>query len=300
MLPSFTMRSMLDTVTENRIAELLIVPPILIRMVRDPIVDNYDLRCVERFSTGAAPVSQEILGLLKKKFPWTGFKQAYGMTESCSCITTSTPDKYLYELAHMVGDICASTSIKIIGDDGRELGAGEPGELLAKGPQIVMGYLGNEEATKSTFDEEGYLHTGDQAVVDKSGMVMITDRIKEMIKVKGIGVAPAELEDLLLGHAAVEDVAVLGIADDYSGEKPKAYIVKKGGIEIDDKRLEQELINYVKEKKTRHKWLKEVEFVSVIPKSASGKILRRILRDKSKLVKREVTIVIDGEIKAKL
>ncbi|CAG8978723.1 hypothetical protein HYALB_00012473 [Hymenoscyphus albidus] len=118
MLPSFTMKSMLDTVTEYRIAELLIVPPILIRMVRDPIVNNYDLRCVERFSTGAAPVSEEILGLLKKKFPWTGFKQAYGMTESCSCITASTPDKYLYELAHKVGDIVASTMLKIIGEDG--------------------------------------------------------------------------------------------------------------------------------------------------------------------------------------
>jgi len=151
------------------------------------------------------------------------------MTESCSCITAHPPEKYDYEHAHKVGTICASTEVKIVDEDGKELGIGEPGELLARGPQITMGYLNNEAATKATYDADGYLHTGDQAVIDEEGMVTITDRIKEMVKVKGIGVAPAELEDLLLGHPHVEDCAVLGIKDDYSGEKPKAYIVRKGG-----------------------------------------------------------------------
>jgi acyl-CoA synthetase (AMP-forming)/AMP-acid ligase II len=183
-----------------------------------------------------------------------------------------------------------------VDEEGKELGIGEPGELLARGPQITMGYLGNEEATRRTFDSEGYLHTGDQAMIDKEGMVTITDRIKEMIKVKGIGVAPAELEDLLLGHENVEDVAVLGIADEYSGERPKAYVVMKGKGKGSEE-VGREILRYVRERKVRHKWIKEVEFIGEIPKSASGKILRRVLRDKSR-GKSQGTVVRD-EVAAK-
>lgn len=201
------------------------------------------------------------------------------MTESCSCITAHPPEKYDYKYAHAVGTICASTEVKIIKEDGSEAGIGESGEILARGPQIVMGYLNNEKATRETFDEDGWLHTGDQGVMDEDGLITIVDRLKEMIKVKGIGVAPAELEDLLLGHERVEDVAVLGLHDDYSGEVPKAYVVLKNGVKP-DREMGRELIEYVKERKVRDKWVKEVEFVKEIPKSASGKILRRVLRDK--------------------
>ncbi|KAG9247680.1 hypothetical protein BJ878DRAFT_491646 [Calycina marina] len=298
MLPSFTMKSMLDVVVEHQIGELLLVPPILIRMVRDPIVDKYDLKHLTRFSSGAAPLSEEIILQLKDKFPGTGFKQGYGMTESCSCITAHPPDKYSYEHAHKVGSVVASTEIKIVDEKGRELGIGEPGELLAKGPQITMGYLDNEEATKRTY-KDGWLRTGDQAMIDDEGMVRITDRIKEMIKVKGIGVAPAEMEDLLLGHKNVEDVAVLGIADEYSGEKPKAFIVKKKGAPK-EQQLGELLMGHVKENKVRHKWLKEIEFVNEIPKSASGKILRRVLRDLERNGKRGFVVRDEGSVKAKL
>jgi acyl-CoA synthetase (AMP-forming)/AMP-acid ligase II len=295
MLSAFSMPVMLDTVVKYKIAELLLVPPILIRMVRDPIVDTYDLSCITRFSSGAAPLSEEIIQLLKKKFPNTGFKQGYGMTESCSCITAHPPEKYGYEHAHKVGSIVASTSVKIIGEDGKELGVGQPGELLARGPQITMGYLDNEAATKSTFDEDGYLHTGDQAVVDEEGMVTITDRLKEMVKVKGIGVAPAELEDLLLGHPEVEDCAVMAIGDEWAGERPKAFVVRKqGGKRAGDEEVGRELLRYVKEKKVRHKWLVEIEFVDEIPKSASGKILRRVLRDRSKAGKKGTIVRDEG------
>jgi 4-coumarate--CoA ligase len=203
------------------------------------------------------------------------------MTESCSCITAHPPSLYDYKNAHAVGTIVASTTVKIIKDDGSEAGVGEPGEILAKGPQIVMGYLYNNKATSESFDQEGYLHTGDQGMIDENGMITITDRIKEMIKVKGIGVAPAELEDLLLGHPKVSDVAVLGIKDEYSGEVPKAFIVSQNR-QMEGHDLGIELINYVKEKKVKYKGVKEVEFIAEIPKSASGKILRRVLRDREK------------------
>ena len=144
-----------------------------------------------------------------------------------------------------------------------------------------MAYLNNPSATASTFDPDGFLHTGDQGFLDAEGLLTITDRIKEMIKVKGIGVAPAELEDLLLGHPKVEDVAVLGLQDEYSGERPKAYVVLKKGVQ-GGREVGKELVEYVRERKVRHKWVSEVEFVEVIPKSASGKILRRVLRDRGK------------------
>lgn len=299
MLPQFTMEGMLDVIVEYKLTELLLVPPILIRLVRDPIVDKYDLSHVTRFSSGAAPLSEEIIQLLQKKFPNTGFKQGYGMTESCSCITAHPPEKFDYKYAHSGGAIVASTEVKIIKPDGTEAGVGESGEVLARGPQVVMGYLNNEKATRETFDADGWLHTGDQGMIDEEGMIHIQDRIKELIKVKGIGVAPAELEDMLLGHPKVEDVAVVGIKDDYSGELPKAFVVLKPGIKQSEE-TGKELIKYVKEKKVRYKWIKEVEFLSAIPKSPSGKILRKLLRDRKEGAERG-QVVRDGvSAKAKL
>lgn len=304
MLPSFTMDSMLATVQEYKLEEILLVPPILIRLVRDEkTVSKYDLSSVKRFSSGAAPLSAEILELLKRRFPGTGFKQGYGMTESCSCITAHPPDKYDYKYAFRVGTIVASTEVKIVDPDtGRECGLNEPGEIWARGPQIVMGYLNNKKATDETFDKDGFLHTGDIGSLDEEGLLLISDRLKELIKVRGIGVAPAELEDLLLGHDEVEDVAVLGIPDDYSGERPKAYIVLKKRSS-DQKELQavgKRLMKYVEDKKVRHKRVVEIEFVDEIPKSASGKILRRVLRDLAKSGKNKGVVVRDGQERARL
>jgi len=275
---------MLQTVQDYQLKEMLLVPPIIIRMVRDEkTVSKYDLSSLRRFSSGAAPLSDEILQLLQKKFPQTGFKQGYGMTESCSCITAHPPEKYDYKYAFRVGTIVASTEVKIVEPDtGRECGLNEEGEIWARGPQIVMGYLNNEKATRETFDQDGFLHTGDIGRIDEEGLISVTDRMKEMIKVKGIGVAPAELEDLLLGHPEVEDVAVLGIADEWAGERPKAYVVLAGKAKSEPENVGQRLIKYVQEKKVRHKWVVEIECVDEIPKSASGKILRRVLRDMDK------------------
>lgn len=301
MLPSFSMDSMLQTVQDYKLEEMLLVPPIIIRMVRDEkLLRRYDLSSLKRFSSGAAPLSDEILQLLKKIFPGTGFKQGYGMTESCSCITAHPPEFYDYKYAYKVGTIVASTEVKIVEPDtGKECGLNEPGEIWAKGPQIVMGYLNNAKATAETFDEDGFLHTGDIGTIDDDGIITITDRLKEMIKVKGIGVAPAELEDLLLGHPDVEDVASLGIADEYAGERPKAYVVLQPSKRGREQEIGEGLIKYVQEKKVRHKWIVEVEIVDEIPKSPSGKILRRVLRDMAKSGKRGY-IVRDNRERAKL
>ena len=289
LLPAFSMKAMLDTIVDYKIAEVKGVPPIMIRMVRDPLVDQYDLRHVERFASGSAPCSDEIIELLQRKFPGTGFLQGYGMTESTACITSHPPDKYDFKYAGTGGTLVASTIVKVVDEDGKDLGVNESGEILAKGPQIAMGYLGNPEASKEAFDDEGFLHTGDIGRIDEEGFIHILDRRKELIKVKGIGVAPAELEDLLLGHVDVEDCAVIGVKDDYSGERPKAFVVLKPGRPANEQ-MGQRLMAYVKEKKVRYKALCEVEFLDIIPKSGTGKILRRLLRDREKTSERGVVV----------
>ncbi|KAK2812219.1 hypothetical protein FQN50_001577 [Emmonsiellopsis sp. PD_5] len=281
LLPQFTMELTLKTIVEYQVTELIIVPPIVIRFINDKIVDQYDTSCVKRISCGAAPLSKEIVQLLAKRFPQAGFRQGFGMTESSGCLSSHSPKYYSYEYANTVGDLIPSTEIKIVDEEGKELGYDQPGEILARGPQIAMGYLGNETASAESFDKERFLHTGDIGSISEEGLITIVDRIKEMIKVKGIAVSPAELEDLLLGHPYVSDIAVLGKRDDYAGERPKAYVVLKQGVEKSEA-IGRELIQHVKERKARFKWVQEIEFIDAVPKSPSGKMLKRVLKERER------------------
>lgn len=299
VVPKFALDLVLATVEKYKIKEILFVPPIIIRIVREPqLVANYDLSHVRRFSSGAAPLSQEILTALEKMFPGTGFKQGYGMTESCSVITAHPPSRYDYKYAYKVGQIVGSTELRIVDPDtGKDCGIDTPGELWARGPQVTMGYLNNPKATAESFDADGYLHTGDIGTIDAEGFVSITDRIKDMIKVKGIGVAPAELEDLLLGHPVVRDTAVCGIADDRAGERPKAYVVLQDNVTSAEAAGVQ-LLDFVRSNKSRQKWIAEIEVVTSIPKSAAGKILRRKLRDRSAV--ESIAVIRENRTRAKL
>ena len=296
----FDFEAALKTVAENKIKELLLVPPILIRMVRQSeLVAKYDLSHVQRFSSGAAPLSKEILTMLEKQFPGTGFKQGYGMTESCSCITAHPPFRYDYKYADKVGMLVSSTEVKIIHpENGRSCGVGEAGEVWARGPQVVMGYLDNPKATAETFDKDGFLHTGDIGFIDNDGMLSITDRMKEMIKVKGIAVAPAELENTLLGHPAVVDCAVCGIQDERSGERPKAFVVLTDAHKGQEEKAARDVMEFVRDKEAKHKALAEVEVVLQIPKSPSGKILRKILRKPQE--GRAIVVVREEKMRARL
>jgi acyl-CoA synthetase (AMP-forming)/AMP-acid ligase II len=300
LLPQFNLEDMLKAIVEFQVQEMALVPPLVIRLVNDPIVDKYDLSCLKRLSSGAAPLSAELTQQLEKKFPYVGFRQGYGMTESTSCITCHSPKYYDFKYASTVGDIVPSTFVKIVDPDtGKELGYNQPGEILAKGPQIAMGYLKNPKATEESFDKDGFLHTGDIGSINEEGLITILDRIKEMIKVKGIAVAPAELEDILLGHADVADCAVLGVPDDYAGERPKAYVVLRPGLQPSEA-VGRTLLQYVQERKVRFKWLSEIEFTEVVPKSASGKILRRVLKEKERSSSNHGLVVRDEKERARL
>lgn len=277
VISKFTMPVLLDAVVKYQMTDLQLVPPIVIRFVRDSIVKNYDLSCVKRFSTGAAPMSDEILTLMEATFPNAGIQQGYGMTESTACITRHPRDVSDYKYARTGGKPVANTLVKIVKEDGTLAGVGEEGEVRAKGPQICMGYYNNPQATADTFDEDGFLRTGDQGSFDEEGFLTIHDRIKELIKVKGVQVPPAELEDCLLGHPKVEDAGVVGIPDDYSGERPFAFVVVKPEFKA-QRDIQHELDAYIKEKKSRPKWLAGMAIVDAIPKSAAGKILRKELK----------------------
>lgn len=291
MLPQFTLPSMLEAILTYKIEELILVPPILIRLVQDPAVQPYleDIQAtVKRWSSGSAPIAPEVIKALQKKFPDTGFRQGYGATESTACISAHPPSHFDYKYAHTGGKLVANTIAKVVklssptsepDVDGVEtlLGPGEVGEICARGPQIAMGYLGNEAATRETFDKDGFLHTGDVGYIDEEGLIVISDRIKEMIKVRGQQVAPAELEDLLLGHEEVDDCAVIGIPDVYSGEIPKGYVVLRNRKNEGDV-LGRRLMAYVKSKVVGYKRIREIEFVETVPKSPTGKLLRRVLK----------------------
>ena len=234
--------------------------------------------------------------------------QHIGLTETCTVVCSTAFDDIDFGSS---GSLLPSIEAKLVTVEGNEItGYDQPGELLVKSPSVVLGYLNNDQANKETF-QDGYMRTGDEAIIKKSPKgyehVWIVDRIKELIKVKvcsqasfwlviysqdlqGLQVAPAELEAHLLTHPAVADCAVIPIPDEAAGEVPKAYVVKSSsvGLEDNDRMVIRDIQKHVEKNKARHKWLKGgVEFIDVIPKSPSGKILRRLLRDKDKEARRK-------------
>ncbi|KAL3483141.1 acetyl-CoA synthetase-like protein [Aspergillus germanicus] len=280
VMSRFSMADFLKTAAAFSCDELWLVPPILIRLISDPTVNYNDLRSVRQINTGAAPLGREVISKLAAQYPNIAIRQAWGMTESCSCLTLTPPSDQTYENAHTVGKIVAGTLLKVVtpGTD-EELGIGKTGEILAKGPQVMMGYLNDSKTTRQAIGPDGFLRTGDIGYVDEHGFVHIQDRLKEIIKVKGVGVAPAELEDVLIAHESIKDAAVVGVADAYSGQVPRAYVVLRAEFEASVE-IAQSILEYVRQRCSRPKWLRGgVSLVQEIPKSGSGKILRRRLKN---------------------
>ncbi|KAM0282258.1 hypothetical protein ACHAQH_003122 [Verticillium albo-atrum] len=295
VLPKFDIKTFLGAVEQYKISQLYVVPPIVIQIIRNQeLCSKYDLSAVRYLYAGAAPLGSETIDEVTKQYPKWRVGQAYGMTETCTAVcTTSELDIDQGSSGSLVpwcrGKIVDPTT-------GQEITEyNKPGELLVQSPSVVLGYLNNEKATAETFvwlEDGRWIKTGDEVLVRKAASgnehLVIVDRIKELIKVKGHQVAPAELEAHLLAHEFVSDCAVIQVPDDRAGEVPKAYVVKTTqAAGKSDEDAARAICKHVEEHKARHKWLKGgVEFIEIIPKSPSGKILRRLLRDKEKAARK--------------
>jgi acyl-CoA synthetase (AMP-forming)/AMP-acid ligase II len=259
---------------------LPLVPPIVLALVKSPLVNQFDLSSVRLVFSGAAPLGEDIARELAKKLGCP-VVQGYGMTEA-SPVTHLSPTRNAPFKPGASGKIVCNTEVKLVSvDTGAELGVGQEGELWMRGPQIMKGYLNQPAATADAIDAEGWYHTGDVGYVDPDGFFFIVDRTKELIKYKGLQVAPAELEALLLTHPAVLDCAVFRKADEEAGEVPKACVVLKAD-EASRATPAAALMAFVAERVAPHKRIRDLEFIDQIPKSASGKILRRVLIDREK------------------
>jgi len=282
VIPKFNFQHYLQSVQKYRGTLLHIVPPIALLLAKHPSVLEFNLSSVRGILSGAAPLGEETELQIQKRFPSAVIKQGFGMTE-LSPTTHATP--YGFSKNGSVGVIVPNVECKIIDPEtGEELPPGRLGELCCRGPNVMKGYLNNLAATKATIDEEGFLHTGDLVRCDEDGFFYIVDRLKELIKYKGFQVAPAELEALLLSHPQVVEACVVGKLDQMAGELPAAFVVLRPPVAgSSDKQTltENELHKWVDERVAPHKRLRGgVFFVKEIPKSASGKLLRRLLRSK--------------------
>ncbi len=270
--PRFDLEQALTLIQQHRITRFPVVPPVVLALAKHPLVDQFDLSSLKQIFSGAAPLGAELAAEASARVGCE-VAQGYGMTELSPVSHCTPPGDFRPGTS---GVTVSNTEIRIVDpDSGEDRGVGETGELWIRGPQVMKGYLNNDEATRSTIDEDGWLHSGDIAVIDEHDHVSIVDRLKELIKYKGFQVPPAELEALLISHPQIADVAVIGVPDEEAGELPKAFIVRQPGSTL----TVDEVKAYVAEHVTSYKHIRIVEFTDSIPKSPSGKILRRMLRD---------------------
>jgi 4-coumarate--CoA ligase len=271
-MPRFELEDFLRLHQEHKVTRSFVAPPIVLALAKHPMVDQYDLSSLQQVTSAAAPLSAE---LAKEAGDRIGCEvvQGYGMTELSPACHFTPPGQFK---PGSVGIAIPNTLTKIVDPvTNQELGIDVDGEVCIKGPQVMKGYLNNKAATDSMIEPNGWLHTGDIGHVDSDGHLYIVDRLKELIKYKGFQVPPAELEAVLLTHPAVADAAVVGIPDDESGEIPVAHVVLKPGSDV----TADDIQAYVASQVAHYKQVRRVVLTDQIPKSAAGKILRRLLRD---------------------
>ena len=273
-MPRFDFEQFLQLHQEHSLTRAFVAPPMVVALAKHPLVDKYDLSALRLIFSGAAPLSADLAIECGRRLGCE-VVQGYGMTE-LSPVSHATPMGMFKPGS--VGVTVPNTEVNIVDPVTQSpLGVDEDGEVWVRGPQVMKGYLNNDAATRNTIDDDGWLHTGDIGHIDADGHLFVVDRLKELIKYKGFQVPPAELEALLLTHPQVADAAVIGLPDDEAGEIPAAYVVLKQGQDV----TAADIQRFVAEKVASYKQVRKLTFVDAIPKSASGKILRRVLRDQA-------------------
>ena len=274
-MPRFDLEQCLQIMQQYRVTFANVVPPIVLAFAKSPLVDKYDLSRLHTVFSGAAPLSESVATAASARLGCR-VVQGYGLTET-SPVTHATRVDAAPAKAAGIGPPVPNTEAKVVDVVTQaELGPRQEGEICVRGPQVMKGYLNRPDATAAMLDADGWLHTGDIGYADEDGCFFIVDRLKELIKYKGMQIAPAELEAVLLSHPAVADAAVIPIPDEECGEVPKAFVVLKGEATPD------EIMAYVAERVAPYKKLRALEVIDQIPKSPSGKILRRVLVEREK------------------
>ena len=274
-MPRFELEDFLALLQRYGVTTGYLVPPIVLALAKHPVVDAYDLSTLESIMSGAAPLPESV-GRACASRNHVIVRQGYGLTET-SPVTHANPKSLPIKLTS-VGPALPNTEYRTVDlTTHQDVPLGEVGEVWIRGPQVMKGYFHNLDATREMIDDNGWLHTGDIGRADDEGYLYVVDRVKELIKYKGLQVAPAELEAIVQSHPAVADVAVVPSPDENAGEVPKAFVVVKAGATL----TADELIAFVSAQVSPQKKIRRVEFIDSIPKVPSGKILRR------KLVERE-------------
>ncbi|KAG6590952.1 4-coumarate-CoA ligase [Phytophthora cinnamomi] len=274
ILPRFEPETFLNALSTYKIRVAHIAPPLALFLAHNPVVDKYDISATEFLVSAGAPMGKEVVKLVKDRLK-IAVKQTYGATETAPGVN------YAEEMnckPGSVGRLLPNTQLRVkCTTTDKDLGVGEHGELLYKGPQVMLGYSNNAEANKNVFTEDRFLRTGDIGFIDEDGFVFIVDRLKEMIKYKGHQVAPAELEDVLNNHPQISDACCVRGKDAFGEEIPKAFVVLKDPTNAAGL-SEEDVMDFVASKVAPFKKVRQVEFIEAIPKSATGKILRRELQ----------------------
>lgn len=274
-MPRFELEPFLRLLQDHGVTRAYLVPPIILALAKHPLVERYDLSKLRVIMSGAAPLSESIARACAERLGCLVL-QGYGLTETSPVTHANPEDPARIKLAS-IGPPLPNTECQIVDPEtGAPLGVGQLGEVWIRGPQVMKGYWKRPEETARTITSDGWLRTGDIGRVDADGYFYIVDRIKELIKYKGLQIAPAELEAVLLSHPAVADTAVIPSPDEEAGEVPKAFVVLKAEASA------EELMAYVAERVAPYKKIRRLEFVEQIPRSASGKILRRVLIERER------------------
>jgi 4-coumarate--CoA ligase len=272
-MPRFDLEMFLRLTQDHKATRLYIVPPVALALAKHPMVDDFDVSSVRQIFSGAAPLGPETEAAVGTRFGADAV-QGYGMTELAPISHMTVGSNIRHGSS---GQAVPSTECRIVNPEtGADMGPGEEGELWVRGPQVMQGYLNNPAATAETMAEGGWLRTGDLAVIDADGFMFIRDRLKELIKYNGFQVAPAEVEAALCHCDGIVDAAVIGKRDEAAGEIPIAFVVRAPGAEVSDADLKAHCETCL----AHYKHPAEFRFVDSVPKSASGKILRRELRDR--------------------
>jgi acyl-CoA synthetase (AMP-forming)/AMP-acid ligase II len=274
-MPRFDLEDFLRILQEQRITQAFLVPPIVLALAKHPMVDKYDLSSLSFIMSGAAPLDASLERACAARLA-CDVMQGWGLTETSPVLTTNAGAPQ-GPRPGSVGVLLPNTELRVVDPaTDADLGRNDTGELVARGPQVMKGYLNNPAATAEMLDADGWLRTGDLGHVDDDGYVYVVDRVKELIKYKGLQVAPAELEAVLLAHPEIADAAVVRSPDEEAGEVPKAFVVARTPLEA------EEVMAFVAERVAPYKKVRRVEFVDEIPRALSGKILRRVLIERDR------------------